>query len=117
MTDSDFLKALKSASELEITFVGRKSGKKFSAPVWFVQAGEKLYLLPVKGTASQWYRSVVKNPMVEVQTSGRKVNARARPMKEGREVEEALERFREKYGASDVKRYYPRQDVALELSI
>ena len=116
MTDADFLRALNSESELTITFTGRKTGRKFSIPIWFVSEGGRVFLLPVKGTASAWYRGVLKNPEVELEAGGRRVKTRALPVK-GKGVEETLERFRKKYGAGDVKRYYPGQDAALEISV
>jgi hypothetical protein len=33
-----------------ISVIGRKSGRTISISVWFVLAGEKLYLLPVQGS-------------------------------------------------------------------
>jgi deazaflavin-dependent oxidoreductase (nitroreductase family) len=116
-SDSDFRGALNSAKELKITFVGRKTGKKFSTPVWFVTDGEKVYLLPVSGTASSWYRNVVKNPMIEIQVSGKKATLEGRPVKDQKRIDDVVGRFRAKYGAGDVKRYYPKPDVAIELSI
>ena len=47
--------------QIKITVVGRKSGQTISIPVWFVLEGEKLYLLPVQGSDTQWYRNVLKN--------------------------------------------------------
>jgi hypothetical protein len=40
---------LQTASETELTVTGRRSGRDVSDPVWFVQEGERLYLLPVGG--------------------------------------------------------------------
>ena len=117
MTDDDFRKALDSTGELRITFVGRKTGKKFSTPVWFVYQGDKVYLLPVNGTASDWYRDVLKNPMMELQASGKRTTAKTIPIKDKKRIEEVVETFRKKYGAGDVKRYYPRTDAAVELSV
>jgi hypothetical protein len=36
--------------EITITVIGRKSGRKVSIPVWFVEQDDKLYLLPVRGS-------------------------------------------------------------------
>jgi len=36
--------------EINITVTGRKSGRSISIPVWFVLEGEKLSLLPVRGS-------------------------------------------------------------------
>jgi hypothetical protein len=117
MTKDDFLYALGSAQELGMSFVGRKTGKKFSIPVWFVTDGRKVQLLPVGGTKSKWYRSILKYPLIELQVSAKKVNAQSHPTQDRKAVGDIMERFRSKYGASDVKKYYPGQDVAVELSI
>jgi hypothetical protein len=57
---SELKGALETASELELTVTGRKSGRDISNPVWFVQQDETLYLLPVGGADSDWYRNVLK---------------------------------------------------------
>ena len=48
--------------QIKISVIGRNSGQKIEIPVWFVLEGEKLYLLPVQGSDTQWYRNVLKNP-------------------------------------------------------
>jgi hypothetical protein len=117
MTNNDLLDALKSAHELKIGFVGRKTGKKFSIPVWFVTYGEKVQLLPVGGTRSKWYKSVLKNPLIELQVSSKKASFESHATQDKKTIEDIMDRFRSKYGATDVKRYYPRQDAAVELSL
>jgi hypothetical protein len=54
MAFNEFEEALKNTDEIEITVTGRKSGRRISNPVWFVHQAEKLYLLPVKGSDSDW---------------------------------------------------------------
>jgi deazaflavin-dependent oxidoreductase (nitroreductase family) len=117
MSNSEFRKALDSAQELKIAFVGRKSGKKFSTPVWFVNEGEKVYLLPVSGTTSNWYKNVLKNPKLDLQVSGAKTSAQGHPIEDKKQIEKVVELFKSKYGVSDVKNYYPRQDAAVELTV
>lgn len=117
MADSDFRRALDSSSVLKITFVGRRSGKKFSTPVWFVKEGATVFLLPVRGTSTNWYRNILKNPTMQLEAAGKTTTAAARPIKDRKGVEATVERFRAKYGAGDVKRYYPKQDAAVELSV
>ena len=46
-----------------------KSGQTISIPVWFVLEGEKLYLLPVQGSDTQWYKNVFKNPSIRIERS------------------------------------------------
>ena len=62
MALDEFEQALKNTDEVEITVTGRKSGNRISNPVWFVHEGEKLYLLPVKGSDSNWYKNILTTP-------------------------------------------------------
>ena len=45
--------------QINLSVTGRKSGRAISIPVWFALDGEKLYLLPVRGAATQDRKSVV----------------------------------------------------------
>jgi hypothetical protein len=60
----NFKKALKSADEIQLIVIGRKSGRKTSRPVWFVIEGDTLYLLPVMGSDTEWYKNVLENPTI-----------------------------------------------------
>lgn len=117
MTDPEFRRALNSTNEIQITFVGRKTGKKFSTPVWFVDDEEKLYLLPVMGTSTSWYKNILKNPTIELEASGKRATVKADSTKDEKLVAEVIERFRRKYGASNVKKYYPNPNVVVKLSV
>ena len=81
-------------------------------PVWFVLEGEKVYLLPVQGSDTQWYRNVLKNPSIRIDARGAEAEFRAVPITEAKAVKSVIEKFREKYGAKDVKKYYSKFDVA-----
>ncbi len=58
--------------EITVSVTGRKSGRTISNPVWFVWDDDKLYLLPVKGSDTQWYKNVLKNPAIHIDARGRK---------------------------------------------
>jgi hypothetical protein len=92
--------------------VGRKSGKTISIPVWFVLEGQKLYLLPVQGSNTQWY-NVLQNPAIRVDARGTEAELTAKPITESAALKSVIEKFREKYGAKDVKKYYSKLDVAV----
>jgi len=104
---------LSKSNEITITVTGRKSGRTISIPVWFVLDSDKLYLLPVKGPDSQWYKNVLKKPAIRVETGGAKAEFKAVPIADPKQVSSVVEKFREKYGASDVKKYYAKFDVAV----
>jgi deazaflavin-dependent oxidoreductase (nitroreductase family) len=92
---------------------GRKSGHTISNPVWFVLDGDKLYLLPVKGSDTQWYKNVVKNPSIRIDARGEEADLQAVPITDAKEVASVVETFRKKYGVSNVKKYYSKFDVAV----
>lgn len=117
MALGEFTKALKSTDEIKITVTGRASGRKISNPVWFVQEGETLYLLPVKGSVSDWYKNVLKTPTISLVAKGTKWNAKATPMTDAAKVHDVAEKFRAKYGAGEVKKYYSKVDVCVEVPL
>jgi len=99
--------------QIRLSVIGRKSGELISRPVWFVLEGEKLYLLPVKGTETQWYKNVLKNPGIRVDARGKGAKLKAKRMVKSDAVKSVVEKFRAKYGAADVKKYYSNFDVAV----
>jgi hypothetical protein len=93
--------------------IGRKSGKTISIPIWFVLEVEKLFLLPVQGPETQWYKNVLKNPSIRIDARGVDAEFRASPRDGCEHCQIRDEKCREKYGAKDVKRYYSKFDVAV----
>jgi hypothetical protein len=92
---------------------GRKSGRTISNPVWFVLAADKLNLLPVKGSDTQWYKNVLKKPSIRISARGAEAEVKVVVVTEAAQVASVVEKFRAKYGASDVKKYYSKFDVAV----
>jgi deazaflavin-dependent oxidoreductase (nitroreductase family) len=103
--------------EIKITVIGRKSGQKTSRPVWFVLEGDKLYLLAVAGSDTQWYKNILKNPWIRIEARGVGADFQAVPISDPETVKSVVEKFREKYGAADVKKYYSKFDVAIEVDL
>jgi len=99
--------------EIKITVTGRKSGRAISNPVWFVMDGDNLYLLPVQGSDTQWYQNILKNPKMRIDARGAEAEIKAAPVTGAAQVKSVVEKFREKYGAGDVKKYYSKFDVAV----
>ena len=99
--------------EINITATGRKSGRPISIPVWFVFDDNQLYLLPVKGSDTQWYKNVVKNPSIRISAREAEAELKGLPITDPKKVSSVVEKFREKYGAADVKKYYSKLDVAV----
>jgi deazaflavin-dependent oxidoreductase (nitroreductase family) len=103
--------------QIKITVIGRKSGKTISMPVWFVLEGETLYLLPVHGSDTQWYQNALKNPTIRIDARGAEAELRAKPISDAKGVKSVVEKFREKYGAGDVKKYYSKFGVAVRIEL
>ncbi len=103
--------------EITITVTGRKSGRAISNPVWFVFEDDKLYLLPVQGSDTQWYKNVLKTPAIRIDARGAVAEVKAVHLTDSKQVLSVVEKFRAKYGASDVKKYYSKLDVAVVAQI
>src|SRR5215475_12162439 len=104
---------LSHADEITISVTGRKSGRTISNPIWFVLENDTLYLLPVKGSDTQWYKNVLKNPSLRVEAGGAETEVKPTPLTEATQVFAVVERFRKKYGPGDVKKYYSKFDVGV----
>lgn len=115
-TRSDSLKdRLSRYRQIDLTVTGRKSGRAITNPVWFV-FDDKLYLLPVKGSDTQWYKNVLENPKIKIDARGTEAEFKAIPVTEPKQVSSVVEKFRSKY-AGDVKKYYSKFDVAVVADI
>jgi deazaflavin-dependent oxidoreductase (nitroreductase family) len=99
--------------EINLSVTGRKSGRKISQPVWFVWDGDELYLLPVRGSDTQWYKNVLKDPSIQVEVRGADAEFQAVPITDKARISSVIEKFRTKYGVGDVKKYYSKFDVAV----
>ena len=103
--------------ETKITVTGRKSGKPISRPVWFALEADKLYLLPVQGSDTQWYKNLQLNGWIQISTRTASAEFRATPVSDPGMVSSVVDKFREKYGARDVKKYYSKFDVAIVVDL
>jgi deazaflavin-dependent oxidoreductase (nitroreductase family) len=103
--------------ELQLAVRGRRSRVEQSRPVWFVVEGDILHLLPVGGSDTNWYRNVLAHPDVTLTVDGESLRATARPVTDPALVAATVERFRARYGASQIARYYSKLDVAVEVEL
>ena len=99
--------------EINISVTGRKSGRTISIPVWFVLEDGKLYLLPVQGSDTQWYKNVHKKPSIRIDVGKAAAELKVVLVTDATQVSSVIEKFRAKYGTNDVKKYYSKFDVAV----
>ncbi len=110
--NDDLRNRLSRYREITISVIGRTSGRTISIPVWFVFEEDRLYLLPVQGSDTQWYKNVLKNPSIRIDARGTQSEFTVVTITDNLQVSSAVEKFRAKYGA-DVKKYYSKFDVAV----
>ncbi|MCW3839170.1 nitroreductase family deazaflavin-dependent oxidoreductase [Micromonospora yasonensis] len=109
--------ALDGVGEVELTVTGRKTGRQISHPVWFVLEDDSVFLVPVTGSDSQWYKNVRQTPMVELSANGTALSSSATPITEADRVNHVVEMFKAKYGADQFAAHYPKHDVAVQVPL
>ncbi|HTU74301.1 MAG TPA: nitroreductase/quinone reductase family protein [Trebonia sp.] len=117
MAANGFEAALEDRNEIELTTTGRVSGNQSSRTVWFVERDGNVYLVPVTGADSQWYKNVVKTPALQLSADGAQYSATATPVTDPGMVAQVVDDFRAKYGAQYVADYYPNPNVAVEVPL
>lgn len=72
------LHSLLSKDLMTLSFQGRKSGKRYTIPVGYLQRGETLYLF----THSSWWKNLRGGAPVTLRLRGKTVQGRAEPMQD-----------------------------------
>jgi hypothetical protein len=60
---------------------------------------------------------VLKDPTVKISAHGQEFSGKAEMINDGNKVKETVEKFRSKYGNSDVEKYYAKFDVCIEFAL
>ena len=118
MAEDRFVTKLENRQQISITVIGRRSGRKITLPVWFVAADAALWLLPVHGSRTQWYRNLLTNPAITIKAGSEGRALRARALKDARAVRKVIRWFGEKYKPEMIARLYPGPlDVAVKVRL
>jgi hypothetical protein len=118
MSKADLHQRLDRVSEIRVSVKGRKSGRDIPRPVWFVREGNTLYLLPVQGSDTHWYKNFLVDPTLKISVNGgEEIPARGKPITDSNRVNDIVRKFKSKYGEGNVKKYYPKVDVAVEVPL
>jgi hypothetical protein len=108
---------LDKTNEISLTVRGRKSGQDISRPVWFVVEGNSLYFLPVQGSDTNWYRNAIEHTAIKISVEGQELSGKAKMISDEEKVKEIVEKFKSKYGSSNMIKYYTKLDVTVEFSL
>ena len=84
-------------STLEITTIGRKSGKPRTTPIWFVYDQGALYIQSGKDGKTHWYRNLQKNPQMQLKIGQLTLTGKAQFVTDTAESEKVHDLFRSKY--------------------
>lgn len=117
MSKANLHERLSKAYEITLSVKGRNSGKDIPRPVWFVHESSTLYLLPVQGTDTNWYKNFQANQMLKVSVNGEEISIKGKPITDNSKVRDVVSKFSSKYGDGDARKYYPKHDVAVEAEI
>jgi hypothetical protein len=117
MSKDDLRQRLNKVYEITLSIKGRKSGKDIPRPVWFVHEANTLYLLPVHGSDTNWYKNMLVDPTLKISLNGIEISERGKQITDTSMVDDIMEKFKSKYGEVDVKKYYTNFDVAVEVPL
>jgi hypothetical protein len=115
MSKADLHRRLNNAYEITLSVKGRKSGRDIPRPVWFVYEGDTLYLLPNHGSDTSWYKNVVVDPTLKVSVNGIEIPVTGELITDINMVDDIVRKFKCKH--VEVKRYYTKFDVAIEVTL
>lgn len=93
-------------STIELTTVGRQSGKEHTRPVWFVVSDGKILVQAGKDGQTDWYRNLTKTPVVTVRQGDYTFHTRALPVTDPARVEEIHRLFLHKYTSAWVLSFF-----------
>jgi hypothetical protein len=92
----DLYHRLNRVNEVRLSVKGRKSGRDIPRPVWFVHEGNTLYLLPVQGSDTNWYKNLLVGPTLKISVNGIEIPARGKPITDSNRVDDIVRKFKSK---------------------
>lgn len=117
MSKADIQDRLNSANEITLSVKGRKSGREIPRPVWFVYEDNTLYLLPVQGSDTNWYKNMLVDPALKISVNGIGTAVTGKPITHNIRIDDIVRKFKSKYGEGEVKKYYTKFDVTVEVPL
>ena len=87
---------IREASTIDLTTVGRKTGKPHTRPVWFVVDDGKI-LVQAGKDKRDWYKNLLQNPTVTVRQGDYQFRTHAKPVTDPERTKRIHELFLHKY--------------------
>ena len=81
-----------------------------------MREGNVLYLLPNRGSDTQWYKNLLAGSILKISVNDLEVSVRGKSITDRRGVGDVMDRFQFKYG-QDFKKYYTNFDVAVKVRL
>lgn len=78
--------------------------------------GNTLYLIPVQGSDTNWYKNLLVNP-TKISVNGVETPTRGKLIEDSIRVNDIVKKFKSKYDEGEVKKYYTKFDVAVEVML
>ena len=103
MSKDDLYQRLDRVYKIRLSIKGRKSGRDIPRPVWFVHEGNTLYLLPLQGSDTNWYKNLQVDPMLKISLNGMEISAKGKPITDNNKVDDIVKKFKTKYGEGEGK--------------
>jgi deazaflavin-dependent oxidoreductase (nitroreductase family) len=104
-------------SVIDLTTVGRVTGRPHTIEIWFAQHGSSLYLLSGGGTRSDWVRNLTRTPGVRIRVGADEYAGMARLVSDPHEDRLARDAVHDKYAARYSGDLISWRDSALPIAI
>lgn len=93
------LAALKGRSTLQLTTIGRKTGRRHTVTTWFLVDGKTVYLVTMR-LQRDWPRNLIKNGQTELDIAGKVFKGRAKQILEAKRLLHVKALLSKKYWAA-----------------
>ena len=114
MSKADLHERLNRAYEITLSVKGRKSGRDIPVQSGLYMKATSV-LPPNYGSDTNWYKNFLANQTLKISVSDEELPARGKLITDSSRVRDVMSKFSSKYG--DVKKYYPKPDVAVEVPL
>ncbi len=115
MSRDNVYRKLDKVTEITLSVKGRNSGKDIPRLVWFVHESNTLYLMPNYGSDTNWYKNFWANQTLKISVKDEEIPVRVTAVTYISKVKNIMGKFSSKYG--DVRKYYSKPDVAVEVPL